>query len=345
MMKKIVKSMVAILLSLFLGVSNVYAENDNVAVTGEESMQFETTTATSGTWIQAADGRWWYKHSDGTFTKNDWETINGQRYYFDASGWMATGWEKIGTDWYYFGDNGCMRTGWQKIDIYWYYFGDNGCMRTDWQKIDVYWYYFGDNGRMRTGWCKINNVWYYMKDTGVMNTAPLQLDERYFTFYPTGGLRSTQLGVIRQRQEKSKWCWVASALMIGKYRTNSTVTQTQTVTYVKGSPINKGGTDDEVIQAIHFSSNGTKNASAISPLAFERLIEKIDLDRPFGIHMTWKSGGGHMTVGAGYDLHNKTVYTIDPWENTTNRYYNYANLINGMRTATGTGKCTSLLTY
>ena len=36
------------------------------------------TTRASGQWIQASDGRWWYKHSDGSYTVNDWEYIDGE---------------------------------------------------------------------------------------------------------------------------------------------------------------------------------------------------------------------------------------------------------------------------
>ena len=43
-------------------------------------------------WIQSGS-YWRYRHSDGTYTTNDFENINGQTYYFDASGYMVTGWK------------------------------------------------------------------------------------------------------------------------------------------------------------------------------------------------------------------------------------------------------------
>ncbi len=49
----------------------------------------------SGEWIQGTGdnaGKWWYKHSDGSYTKADWEKIDGEWYYFDYKGWMCTGW-------------------------------------------------------------------------------------------------------------------------------------------------------------------------------------------------------------------------------------------------------------
>lgn len=35
----------------------------------------------AGTWIQESDGRWWYRHADGSYTTNDWEYINDNWYY------------------------------------------------------------------------------------------------------------------------------------------------------------------------------------------------------------------------------------------------------------------------
>lgn len=54
-----------------------------------------------GEWIQASDGRWWYRHTDGSYTTSSWEKINGEWYYFDKSGWMVTGWVYTDSTWYY----------------------------------------------------------------------------------------------------------------------------------------------------------------------------------------------------------------------------------------------------
>lgn len=55
----------------------------------------------SGTWIQESNGRWWYRHTDGSYTVEDWERINGSWYYFDCYGYMQTGWVLTGGTWYY----------------------------------------------------------------------------------------------------------------------------------------------------------------------------------------------------------------------------------------------------
>ena len=51
-------------------------------------------------WITSGN-RKWYRHADGSYTKNDWELINGKYYRFDNDGWMVTGWKKINNIWYY----------------------------------------------------------------------------------------------------------------------------------------------------------------------------------------------------------------------------------------------------
>ena len=42
----------------------------------------------SAQWIEE-NGRWWYKHADGSCTKHAWEEIGGKWYYFNLNGAMA----------------------------------------------------------------------------------------------------------------------------------------------------------------------------------------------------------------------------------------------------------------
>lgn len=83
-----------------------------------------------GEWKQGADGRYWYKHKDNTYTKNDWEKINGKWYHFDAEGWMESNRWVQGQDgkWYYLGSDGAMVTGKQTIDGKEYEFGEDGAL-------------------------------------------------------------------------------------------------------------------------------------------------------------------------------------------------------------------------
>ena len=100
-----------------------------------------------GFWRQSGS-RWWYKHTDGSYTTNGWEQINGVWYRFDNSGWMQTGWLKDGSSWYYLDSSGAMKTGWLKDSGNWYYLQDSGAMKTGWMKVSGKWYYAYSTGAL-----------------------------------------------------------------------------------------------------------------------------------------------------------------------------------------------------
>lgn len=83
-------------------------------------------------WITSGN-RKWYRHADGSYTKNDWELINGKYYRFDEEGWMVTGWKKINGIWYYMDKITGERygEGWHWIDGNCYYMNANGEMAVD----------------------------------------------------------------------------------------------------------------------------------------------------------------------------------------------------------------------
>lgn len=96
-------------------------------------------------WITSGNCKW-YRHADGSYTKNDWELINGKYYRFDNDGWMVTGWKKINDIWYYMDKTTGERygEGWHWIDGNCYYMNANGEMAVDtW--IDGY--YVDESGK------------------------------------------------------------------------------------------------------------------------------------------------------------------------------------------------------
>lgn len=103
-------------------------------------------------WIKQ-DGRWWYRHADGSYTKSGWEKIDGKWYLFDADGWMLTGWQQVGGKWYYLTDSGAMATGWVDDGGKWYYMDpETGAMHAaDVESIGGKWYAFGADGEMQYG--------------------------------------------------------------------------------------------------------------------------------------------------------------------------------------------------
>ncbi|POO88690.1 hypothetical protein C1H57_24640 [Clostridium sp. 2-1] len=124
-----------------------------------------------GEW-RLENNKWWYKHEDGSCTRNGWEKINGSWYLFDGEGWMLYNWKKSEDKWYYLGnlEDGSMKSGWLLQNNNWYYLGDegDGAMKTGWQKIDGEWYYFNNEGIMQTGWIKYNDKDYCLYSNGAM---------------------------------------------------------------------------------------------------------------------------------------------------------------------------------
>ena len=72
-----------------------------------------TAFAKTGNWIQAADGRWWFQCSDGSYPHSGWEVIDNVYYYFDSNGWMLQGtWTP---DYYWVDQNGAWNPDMGKI--------------------------------------------------------------------------------------------------------------------------------------------------------------------------------------------------------------------------------------
>ncbi|HJC48608.1 MAG TPA: N-acetylmuramoyl-L-alanine amidase family protein [Candidatus Lachnoclostridium pullistercoris] len=96
-------------------------------------------------WIPSG-GEWFLRLSDGTYAVNSWQYVDGNWFYFDASGRMLTGWFYDGVNWFYLnpvsdGTRGAMKTGWVMDGGRWYYLntvsdGTRGAMKTGW--ISVY---------------------------------------------------------------------------------------------------------------------------------------------------------------------------------------------------------------
>ena len=152
-------------------------------------------------WIN--NGQWWYRYGDGTYPRNKIETINGQKYYFNDTGYMVTGWKYIDKDWYYFNGSGIMVKNqwmgnyylgndgkmlksqwvgkyyvdasgvwqpdrWINNGQWWYRYGDGSYPKEKFDVIGDNVYYFNKNGYMVTGWNCIDKKWYYFNDLGIM---------------------------------------------------------------------------------------------------------------------------------------------------------------------------------
>lgn len=137
-------------------------------------------------WVQDAVG-WKYQLSDGSFVAGRSYIVDGKRYYFKSSGYMATGWyHHTNGKWYYFGSDGEMRTGLQKIGGKCYYFGTNGIMRTGLVRSNGNTFIFNVDGERLSGWQKYQNKWYYLKKNGAAQKSWLTLNGATYYFRQNG---------------------------------------------------------------------------------------------------------------------------------------------------------------
>lgn len=158
-------------------IGNYYVDENGVWVPGKQK---------DVGWIQSGE-KWWYRHSDGSYTVSNWEKINGQWYYFDSAGWMMTGWIVLGDSWYYLDASGAMHKGWLEEGGNKYYLnpeanssGPEGVMLTGYHEIDGEWYYF-NKGYSPAGALYYTGVTPIMGDTflGDKETAVKKMADLY----------------------------------------------------------------------------------------------------------------------------------------------------------------------
>ena len=142
-------------------VKDTWVGNRYVDANGEYKPNGSTSQETKAEWKQL-NGKWWYQHKDGTCTKNDFETISGQTYYFDGNGYMVTGWKEINNKLYFFYASGVMaKNVWQGA----YYLGSDGVMLTNAFTPDGY--YVGSDGvYVRNQKVTVDGKVYYLNADG-----------------------------------------------------------------------------------------------------------------------------------------------------------------------------------
>lgn len=88
-----------------------WAESEGVTLDSDMARAIRNGTAPKmpvrGEW-KFTNEKWWYEHSDKSYTRNNWEEIKGEWYFFDQEGYMKTGWVEWNGEWYYCGESGAM---------------------------------------------------------------------------------------------------------------------------------------------------------------------------------------------------------------------------------------------
>ena len=144
-------------------VKDTWIGNYYVDANGEWKPNGSTSQETKAEWKQT-NGKWLYQHKDGTHTQNDFETIAGQRYYFDTNGYMVTGWQKINGEDYYFNASGIMAMNTWVGD---YYLDADGTMLTNAFTPDGF--YCGKDGAYLTNQkVTVSGKDYYLNAAGTL---------------------------------------------------------------------------------------------------------------------------------------------------------------------------------
>ncbi len=86
---------------------NEWVESEGIEITSEMAAAIRNGTAPKrpllGEW-RYTNEKWWYEHEDGTYTRENWEEIDGEWYFFDEEGYMRTGWIEWKGERYYCDD-------------------------------------------------------------------------------------------------------------------------------------------------------------------------------------------------------------------------------------------------
>ena len=324
-MKKIFikKIILFVLILIFINQLNVYAGpispyDDEVPDYAKDSINpkiqqnplppKKTNKYSKDEWIKSSDGRWWYRHKDGSYTKDDWESINNKWYLFDKSGWMLYGWQQRSGSYYYLGKS--------------------------------------DDGSMKTGWEKVDDKWYFMDSDGKMRTDTLIQNNRTYDFFNSGELKLTLIKINEEKQEHPNWCWAASAKMIGTYKFFNDIDQFTIVNEITGFGYDGGGRDDDVAEGIKFVSKNTKNAYTTKTFDdFSFIINKIDDNKLLGLNIKYTNNDGHALVINGYDKEEKILYVVDPSPDSKSNKYKLKDLIRGVKVGKINGKIISMTAY
>lgn len=110
---------------------NIYQNNiENIANAIVSGLTGQKVKINNGEWLkgksQGNENKWWYKHTDGSYTTDGWEKIDGEWYCFDKEGWMLSAtWikSKYNDNWYYVWSNGKMA---HDCESYGYKFDSDG---------------------------------------------------------------------------------------------------------------------------------------------------------------------------------------------------------------------------
>lgn len=146
---------------------------------------------------------------------------------------------------------------------------------------------------------------------------------------------------IAETQERSRWCWVASARGVARGETTVTASQADAVLAVKGNVVDKEGTAEETMTAVKYYSPNSDFVLYENALTFNQIKACIDnghLVLTMFYPTSYSSAlCGHAMFIIGYndgDQNNLEIRYCDPADGVTRWYpYEYYKIISTTGTA------------
>ena len=168
-------SQYAVMTDLSGNVVQIYSLGENGQLSDALYSTIQSTSWNSG-WVSWQNYGYtlWAYYQNGNLIRNAWAWIDGNCYYFDRNGIMAS---QTWVDGYYVGISGAwipnyqgpVEPGW--VDYgggRWAYQFEDSSWAYNWLALNGKWYYFGTDGWMKRGWQWVGDYCYFFYDDGSM---------------------------------------------------------------------------------------------------------------------------------------------------------------------------------
>ena len=211
-----------------------------------ESYKMTCVGTVSAGWQSMDDGRVFYADNYGNI-KTGWQTIDKQRYYFDATGILKTGWFTVGGKTYYAEETahdairiGTVAQGAKTIKGETYVFHSSQYyMLTGFQSYGGRRYYLGTDGKAKSGWFTVGTDLYYGEKEsadgvlkGALAAGAKEIDGNTYFFHATANYRLTGWQAVNGKRyyldmdgtAKTGWFTVSGKIYYGEpFTTDATL--------------------------------------------------------------------------------------------------------------------------
>ncbi len=128
-----------------------YVANCTKNINGHKYSFDENGVMRVGWYKDGPSGKWYYYHPLNGEMLKGWQHVGNAWYYMDTNtGEMySSKWCYYNGEWYYLDPSGAMATGWRNVNGYWYFLKESGVMVTGNYTINGVNYYFAGSGELR----------------------------------------------------------------------------------------------------------------------------------------------------------------------------------------------------